>query len=44
MYKDKNFSDLEWTYPDYKTEEIKNILTEIRKIYLDNLREGNFYD
>jgi len=44
IFKDKNFSDLEWTYPDYKTEEIKNILTEIRKIYLDNLREGNFYD
>ena len=44
IYKDKRFNDLEWTYPDYKTETIQDILKEIRKIYLDNLKEENIYD
>jgi hypothetical protein len=44
IYKDKKFNELEWTYPDYKTEVIQNILKEIRKKYLDNLREENIYD
>jgi len=44
IYKDKRFNELEWTYPDYKTLVIQNMLKEIRKIYLDNLREEKIYD
>ncbi|MGI9533404.1 MAG: DUF4416 family protein [Thermodesulfobacteriota bacterium] len=44
IYRDKKFSELEWTYPDYKSVVIQNILKEIRKIYLFNLREENIYD
>ena len=44
IYKDKRFNELEWTYPDYKTETIQDILKKIRKIYLDNLKEENIYD
>lgn len=44
IYKDKRFNELEWTYPDYKTLVVQNMLIEIRKIYLDNLREEKIYD
>ncbi len=44
IYKDKKFSELQWTYPDYKTAEIQNILKEIREIYLESLREEKIYD
>ena len=32
-YKDKRFTKLEWTYPDYATEEYGSILGKIREIY-----------
>ncbi len=44
IYRDKNFSELEWTYPDYKSDVLQNILREIRVIYINNLREEKMYD
>lgn len=44
IYRDKNFSELEWTYPDYKSSELQNILKEIRVNYINNLREEKMYD
>lgn len=44
IYKDKKFNNLEWTYPDYKTPGIQEILNNIRKIYIENLKEVNAYD
>ena len=37
-YQDKAFRPLEWTYPDYRTEEYREILEEIRRIYVQQLR------
>nr|NIU87986.1 DUF4416 family protein [Nitrosopumilaceae archaeon] len=44
IYRDKDFTELEWTYPDYKTDVLRDILKEIRAIYIENLREEKVYD
>ena len=41
LFQDNKFKSLEWTYPDYKTEQIQNYFYELRKLYLVRLREGN---
>jgi hypothetical protein len=38
IYRNNDFVNLEWTYPDYKGEEIKNIMTIIRNRYIENLK------
>ena len=38
IYEKKEFRDLRWTYPDYRTAEYKAVLSEIRDIYTDQLK------
>ena len=39
IYRDKSFQPLEWTYPDYAGDEMRMILTKIRKKYLRQLHD-----
>ncbi len=41
IYMNKGFQSLDWTYTDFKTEEYRNLLKEIRKSYLKQLREDS---
>ncbi|MCX7634172.1 MAG: DUF4416 family protein, partial [Syntrophales bacterium] len=38
IYKDGAFQPLPWTYPDYRSEGMRSILTGIRRKYLEQLR------
>ncbi|MFP4563266.1 MAG: DUF4416 family protein [Spirochaetia bacterium] len=38
MYRKKDFMSLDWTYPDYRSEEYREILREIREIYREDLK------
>ena len=40
IYRDGAFHPLEWTYPDYASPQIREILQGIRKRYLLELQEG----
>jgi hypothetical protein len=40
IYHDGEFRPLEWTYPDYASPQIREILQGIRKRYLQELKEG----
>jgi hypothetical protein len=42
IYRDKAFHPLEWTYPDYRSRELLDILTKIRKKYIFQLRKEKF--
>lgn len=37
VYKDKEFNTLEWTYPDYRTEEMRGLFKKIREKYMGDL-------
>jgi hypothetical protein len=37
FFQDKKWRDWDWTYPDYRSERYKTILTEIRNIYKKQL-------
>ncbi|MEJ5284608.1 MAG: DUF4416 family protein [Brevinematia bacterium] len=39
FYRNKEWQHYEWTYPDYRSEKYKIILTEIREIYKKNLKK-----
>jgi hypothetical protein len=39
LFVHKKFRDLPWTYPDYRTEEYKKILTEIRTIFCSQVKQ-----
>ena len=39
-YYQKNFQPWEWTYPDYRTKEYIDIFNQIRKIYMQQLRDS----
>ena len=39
-YYHKTFQPWEWTYPDYRTEEYIDVFNQIRKIYMQQLRES----
>ena len=39
IYINKEFQPLEWTYPDYASKEYKEILSEIRTLYKENLKQ-----
>lgn len=42
VYKNKEFHTLEWTYPDYRTEEMRKLLLGIREKYMvDSGKEQN---
>jgi len=38
MYKSKSFQSLEWTFPDYGTDEIIAIMNRLRERYQVQLR------
>ena len=39
-YYQKTFQPWEWTYPDYRTQEYIDLFNQIRKIYMQQLRES----
>jgi hypothetical protein len=39
IYRNKSFQPLEWTYPDYRQEEIIQLFNQFRKTYLEELKE-----
>jgi hypothetical protein len=40
IYRDKSFRPLEWTYPDYASDEIIEVLNRLRERYRLQLQEG----
>jgi hypothetical protein len=40
IYRNKSFQPLEWTYPDYRQEEVIALFNQFRKRYLEDLRGG----
>ncbi|MCX7821375.1 MAG: DUF4416 family protein [Brevinematales bacterium] len=40
FYRNKEWQHYEWTYPDYRSEKYKTILTQIREIYKKNLKNS----
>jgi len=40
IYRKRSFLALEWTYPDYRREEVINLFNGIRKRYIEELRGG----
>ncbi len=40
FYSNRKWNNLQWTFPDYRTEKYKEILTKIRKIYKKQLTEN----
>ena len=40
IYRAKSFQSLEWTYPDYRQARIIDLFNQMRKRYLDDLRQG----
>ena len=40
VYRNKSFQPLEWTYPDYRREEIISLFNQFRKKYVEDLRTG----
>jgi uncharacterized protein DUF4416 len=40
VYKNKEFHALEWTYPDYRAEEIRGLFKSIRERYMIDLGKG----
>ena len=40
FYRNKLWQHWEWTYPDYRSEKYKSILTEIRNIYKNQLKKS----
>jgi hypothetical protein len=40
IFRSGEFHPLEWTYPDYASHEIRHILAEIRRRYLQGEKEG----
>ncbi len=40
IYRHHSFQPLEWTYPDYRTEEVITLFNQSRKKYLEDLRGG----
>jgi len=39
VYRAGHFQTLEWTFPDYGSEEMLNILTMLRERYFDQLKK-----
>ena len=40
LYRKKDFLPLDWTYPDYRSEEYREILREIREIFKEDLKRS----
>jgi Domain of unknown function (DUF4416) len=43
IYRNKSFQPLEWTYPDYRQEEVITLFNQFRKKYIEDLREGIYH-
>jgi len=41
IYRGKSFQPLEWTYPDYRQENVISLFNQLRQRYADALRERN---
>jgi hypothetical protein len=41
IYRNKSFQALEWTYPDYRRDEVIGFFNQIRKRYRDDLKGGH---
>lgn len=41
IFRNKSFQPLEWTYPDYRKEDIIGLFNRFRKVYLESLKEEN---
>jgi len=39
LYRDRQFTPLPWTYPDYRTADYHRILSDIRTLYMAQLRD-----
>ncbi|MGB9629075.1 MAG: DUF4416 family protein [Thermodesulfobacteriota bacterium] len=43
IYRDKSFRPLEWTYPDYRREEVILLFNQFRKKYLEDLKREGYH-
>jgi len=41
IFQDTKFKSLDWTYPDYRSDQIQSYFYKLRKLYLNKLRKGN---
>jgi len=39
FYQDKGFQEWQWTYPDFRTPEYRNIFNQIRELYAGQIRK-----
>ncbi len=42
IYRNKSFLPLEWTYPDYRKDEVIRLFNQFRKKYVEDLKEGEY--
>ena len=40
LYTKGEYHDFDWTYPDYKSSEIKNLFSHLRSEYLEDLKQN----
>lgn len=40
IYRDRSFQPLDWTYPDYRQEEVLRLFNRLRRDYLEQIKEG----
>jgi hypothetical protein len=40
IYRHRSYQPLEWTYPDYRQEEVIGLFNQFRKKYVEDLKEG----
>ena len=43
IYRNRSFQPLEWTYPDYRREEVLALFNQLRKKYSEDLRRGSHH-
>ena len=41
IYRNKSYQPLEWTYPDYRQEEVIGLFNQFRKTYVEDLKGGH---
>lgn len=42
IYRNKSFLPLEWTYPDYRQDEVIRLFNQFRKKYVEDLKGGEY--
>jgi hypothetical protein len=40
IYRNKSYHPLEWTYPDYREDQVIRLFNRLRKKYMEDLKEG----